>query len=72
MKMVAVYRAKGEAEARIIKGLLESCGIPCLLESNAAPSVHVFTVDGMGLVKVMVDESMVEEANKVIAREGCV
>lgn len=72
MKMVAVYRAKGEAEAQVIKGLLESCGIPCLLESNAAPSVHVFTVDGMGLVKVMVDESRVEEANKVIAREGCV
>ena len=70
--MVAVYQAKGEAEARIIKGLLESYGIPCLLESNAAPSVHVFTVDGMGLVKVMVDESRVEEANKVIAREGCV
>ncbi len=70
--MVAVYRAKVEAEAQVIKGFLESCGIPCLLESNAAPSVPVFTVDGMGLVKVMVDESRLEEANKVIAREGCV
>ena len=65
-KMVEVYRAVGEAEAQIIKGLLDSNGIPCLLKSNAAPSVHMFTVDGMGEVKVMVWESMVNEAKKLI------
>jgi hypothetical protein len=37
MKLVAVYRAMGEAEALIIKGLLESNGIPCILQSHAAP-----------------------------------
>ncbi len=51
--MVEIYRASGEAEARIVKGLLESHGIPCFLKSNAAPSVHVFAVDGMGEVKIM-------------------
>jgi len=65
-KMVEVYKASGEMEAQVIKGLLESYGIPCLLKSNAARSVHVFTVDGMGEVKVMVWKSMAEEATRLI------
>ena len=65
-KLIEVYQANGEMEAQVIKGLLESYGIPCLLKSKAAPSVHTFTVDGMGEVKVMVRESMAEEAKKLI------
>ena len=61
-----VYRASGEMEANVIKGLLESNGIPCILKSNAAFSVHPFTVDGMGEVTVAVLESMAEEARKII------
>ena len=53
-------------EAHVIKGLLESHGISCLLQSPAAPSVHVFTVDGMGEVRIMVHESMAEKAKKLI------
>ena len=60
----------GEAEALIIKGLLESNGIPCLLKSHAAPSVHVFTVDGLGEVGVMVGESRAEEAKRLVGEEG--
>ena len=71
-KIVEVYRAVGELEAQVIKGLLESYGIPCLLKSNAAHSVHVFTVDGLGEVKVMVRESMVEEARGLIVGDGYV
>ena len=68
--MAEVYRASGDMEARVIKGLLESFGIPCLLRSDAAHSVHVFAVDGMGEVKVMVWESMVERARRLITGEG--
>jgi hypothetical protein len=64
--MVEVYRAAGELEAELIKGLLESNGIPCLLKSNAAHSVHMFVVDGLGEVKVMVWERMAEEARQLI------
>ena len=67
-ELVEVYKATGEAEALIIKGLLESNGIPCLLKSLAAPSVHAFAVDGMGEVSVMVVQSMVEKANRLIQR----
>ena len=64
--MVEVYRASGDMQAQVIKGLLESYGVPCLLMSNAAHSVHVLTVDGMGEVKIMVWESMSEKAKRLI------
>jgi hypothetical protein len=67
--MIEVYRAAGEAEALIIKGLLEANGIPCVLKSSAAPSVHVFVIDGLGQVKVMVNDSMAEEARRLIVRK---
>ena len=68
-KLVEVYRAASEAEAQIIKGLLESRGIPCLMKSNAAPSVHVFAVDGMGEVKILVWKELAEEARGLIGRK---
>jgi hypothetical protein len=64
--MVEVYRASGDMQAQVIKGLLESYGVPCLLRSDAAHSVHVLTVDGMGEVKIMVWESMSEKAKRLI------
>jgi len=67
--LIEVYKAAGELEAQVIKGLLESYGIPCFLKSHAAPSVHMFAVDGLGEVKIMVQESLVEKAKKLIERE---
>lgn len=66
-KLVAVYRASGDMQAQIIKGRLESSGIPCLLKSQAAPSVHAFAIDGMGEVFVMVPARAAEEARKLVA-----
>lgn len=65
-KMVEVYQASNEMEAQVIRGLLESCEIPCFLKSNEAPSVHMFTLDGMGEVRVMVLDSMADRARELI------
>ena len=65
-KMVEVYHARNDMEAQVIKGLLESYDIPCFLKSNAAPSVHIFTMDGMSEVKIMVLESLADKAKKLI------
>ncbi len=65
-KLVDVYRASGELEAQVIKGLLESNGISCVLRSDAASSVHAFTVDGMGEFKVAVLEAMADRARQII------
>ena len=70
-KLVEVYQASGELEAQVIKGLLESNGICCFLKSHAAPSVHVFAVDGLGEVKVMVGQSGADKARRLIVGEGC-
>ena len=67
-KMVEVYKAHSELEAQVIRGLLESYRIPCFLKSHAAPSVHQFTVDGMGWVKVMVLESLADKARELIIK----
>jgi hypothetical protein len=65
-KLVEVYKAQTEMEAQVIKGLLESFGIPSTLKSNAAPSVHMFTFNGMAEVKVMVLDSQAAEARELI------
>jgi hypothetical protein len=69
-KMVEVYKASSEMEAQVIKSLLESYDIPSFLKSNAAPSVHMFTVDGMGEYRVMVMESMAAEARSLIKSDS--
>ena len=63
--MIEVYRAGGEAEAHIIKGLLESYGISCLLKYHTLPSVF----DSIGEVRVVVNDDMAEEARKLITRK---
>jgi hypothetical protein len=57
-------------EAQVIKSLLEGFEIPCFLKSNAAPSVHIFTMDGMGEVKVMVLDSMADKARELIVSDN--
>ena len=69
-RMVDVYHAFSEVEACVIKGKLEENGIPCVLHSNAAPSVYVFTVDGMGEIKVFVPESVAGEARRLIEEDS--
>jgi hypothetical protein len=68
-KQVEVYHARNQMEAQVIKGLLESFNIPSVLKSNAAPSVHLLTVDGMSEVSIMVLESMAEQARGLILKE---
>ena len=66
-KLIKVYQASGELEALTIKSMLESFGVPSLLRSNAAGSVHPFSVDGMGMVEVMVNEQDAEYAHQLIS-----
>ena len=68
-KLVEVYKARHEMEAQVIKSLLESYDIPCFLKSNAAPSVHLFTVDGMAEVRILVLDSLADRARKLIVSD---
>ena len=68
-KLVEVYKASSDMEAQVIRSLLESYDIPCFLKSNAAPSVHMFTVDGMAEVRILVLDSMAERAKELIVSD---
>jgi hypothetical protein len=66
--LVTVRTAK-YLEAQIIKGRLESEGIPVLLSYESAGLVYGITVDGLGQVKIMVPEHLAEEAREIL-RQG--
>jgi len=55
-------------EAQIIKGRLESEGIPVLLSYESAGVVFGITVDGVGEVKIMVPGHLAEEAREILER----
>jgi len=57
-----------QAEAVVVKSLLESEGIPVVLRSRIAHSVHPFTVGAQGEVTVLVPRS--ELARSVALLEG--
>jgi hypothetical protein len=64
-QLVNVYTAR-YMEAQIIKGRLESEGIPVLLSYESAGLVYGITVDGLGEVKIMVPERLAEEAREIL------
>ena len=68
-KLAEVYKASNEMEAQVIKSLLESFNIHSFLKAHAAPSVHMFTIDGLGEVRVMVREEDADTARLLINRD---
>ena len=63
--MVEVHRCD-QSEAVVIRGLFESEGIPTLLRSRLAHSVHPFSVGAQGEVVVMVPPSEVARARLLL------
>ena len=53
-------------EAQVIKGRLESEGIPALLSYESAGLVYGITVDGLGEVKIMVPKPLAEKAKELL------
>ena len=55
-------------EALVVKSLLESDGIPTLLRSRVAHSVHPFTVGAQGEVAIFVPKRYVARAMMLLTR----
>ena len=64
-QLVTVYITM-QMKAQIIRGRLESEGIPVLLNYESAGLVYGITVDGLGEVKVMVPKRLAEEAREIL------
>jgi hypothetical protein len=56
----------GPVEAEVIKSLLESHGIACILKGLVVQSVHAFSLDGLGEIKIYVNEKDYESAKNLI------
>lgn len=65
-EQLVTVRTANYLEAQIIKGRLESEGIPVLLSYESAGLIYGITVDGLGEVKIMVPRNMEEEAREIL------
>ena len=67
-----VATVQGPVEAEVIKSLLASHGIPCLMRGLVVQSVHAFSADGLGRIKIMVAQrdhaaakQLIEESSQI-------
>lgn len=65
-EFVQVYKAAGQLEAAVIKGKLETAGIPVLLRYESLGIVLGVTTDGLGEVRVTVPMEREAEARWII------
>ncbi len=63
---VTVYTSMGPLGAEVVKGRLESAGIPALLKYESAGRVFGLTLDGLGQVEVLVSKEREQEARELI------
>jgi hypothetical protein len=66
LKLKEVHKVWGQAEAEVIKTFLASHQIPCFFKSLVVQSIHPFTTDGLGEIKIFVKESDYERASALI------
>ena len=64
--MTPVYRTAGLLQAEVIKGRLESAGIPVVLDYESAGRVIGITVNGLGEVRVLVPDEHAEDALELL------
>jgi hypothetical protein len=61
-------RVGDQAEALVVRGLLEANGIEVLLRSHVAPSVYPFSVGEQGAVQVLVRREALGASRLLLAR----
>lgn len=67
MDLTVVFRSQSEIEARVVRGLLETHGIPSLLSSDVPRAIFPLAVDGIGDVRIAVRPEDADEAARIIA-----
>lgn len=67
--LTTVYIAAGMLHAMVIRGALESAGIPVMLSYEAAGPAYGLTVGSIGQVRIMVPNEWVDEANDLLTAE---
>ena len=66
IKLKELHSVWGPVEAEVLKSFLESHGVKCILKGLVVQSVHPFSADGLGEVKIFVAEKDYIKAKKLI------
>lgn len=63
-----VHISSGLLHANIVKGRLETEGIPTRLSYEAAGEIYAITVDGLGEVRILVPPEEAAHAREILAQ----
>jgi hypothetical protein len=69
-RLVEARRCRDQAEALVVRGLLESEGIRVVLRNRLAPSVYPFSVGDQAEVVLLVAGADLRRARAVLARRA--
>lgn len=69
IELVEVWRASGETNAQIIRSLLNSYGIESLIEGESLRLTHGFTLNTLGLVRILVRAEDAEQARGLLTEQ---
>jgi putative signal transducing protein len=61
-----IFQTWSDTEAALVRGILESHGIPCSINSEIPHSVVPLTVDGLGEIRLSVPLEAVDEARQIL------
>jgi hypothetical protein len=64
---VSVFTASGEIQAQQIQGFLAAAGIASELRGESLRKTHGLTIDGLGMVQVVVSHEDEEQARVLLA-----
>ena len=67
--LVSVYTSTGPLAAEVVKGRLETAGIPAMLKYESIGRTMGLTLDGLGEVQVMVQKEREQEALALLAEK---
>ncbi len=68
-KLKEIHKVWGPVEAEIIKSYLESNGIVCILRGKVVQSVHPFSANGLGEIKILVSEEDYTRAQELLKKK---
>lgn len=66
MQSCVIFKTWNDTEAELVRGILESYGIPCQLSSEIPHAVVPLTVDGLGEIRLAVPSEAAEEARRIL------
>ncbi len=67
---VVVWRATNQMEAQVVKGRLESEGIPAIIRGEALGAIYGLTVGTLAETSVLVPAALVDKAEAILYGDG--